>query len=396
MNAPLTSILKNDGVTSFFDVSYLTFNRLGDKNSLKQNMCSAFNSSIKRMNKIKEHSEYLKFVDKYNFKYQCHQMIMSKKGKSLKGLGVLSIAQRKKAKKVIECLVSSVTLSKGVEYSLSKKSQYLAFVTLTLPSLQVHSDTSIRKLLTRYIENLQKTYNVEHYVWKAEAQKNGNIHFHLIIDKYIHWSVHRKIWNFQLDKLGYLDAFFVENGHRNPNGVQAVSLKNKRSVTNYLLKYMTKMETGKRPILGKIWGCANVSKKLDYPRFTEGSRSFDALQSLLKTSFKKVVQEDYFNHYVGRTYSILEKKSSYLWSEVKKFFQVQNGVRHIVEFVSKPFIRMPKGYRVDYETNEDANRRILALKRERVLARRIAVSEKMKLVTYDPYKANQLDIFAPL
>ena len=63
------------------------------------------------------------------------------------------------------------------------------FVTLTLPSVQRHEDNVIKQqILKPFIEELKERYGVKYYFWKAEIQENGNIHFHLIIDHYIHYK----------------------------------------------------------------------------------------------------------------------------------------------------------------------------------------------------------------
>ncbi|MCG8249217.1 rolling circle replication-associated protein [Tenacibaculum finnmarkense] len=405
MNAPLTAILKNDGITTFFDVSYLNFNRLGDKTVLKQNIKGAFSRSLSLLVKNKDKFDnYFDYVKKYQFKFDCMQMIASKRGRSFgvvapvdspdvsfKDLGTMSKAQQRKAKKAIECLVNMVG------FSGRQKKQYLAFVTLTLPSVQFSSDTAIRKLLARYIENLKKTYDVGHWVWKAEAQSNGNIHFHLIIDKFIDWSIHRKLWNLQLDKLGYLDAFCSVHGHRNPNTVDVHSLKNKNCASSYLLKYMTKLENGKRPILGAIWGASNLTKKLQYPRFNEGNEGFNVvMDSLNSSSFRKVVAEDFYAHHVGKPFvyfSNMGRKTRVVWRLIKDWFFSLNGLLKVLPVVSKAFVRMPKAYRSDYETNDEANQRIARVKRERANERRLSIFEKLRLSTYDPVKAGQFDFF---
>ncbi|WP_455755281.1 rolling circle replication-associated protein, partial [Tenacibaculum piscium] len=314
---------------------------------------------------------------------------------SFKDLGTMSKAQQRKAKKAIECLVNMVS------FSGRQKKQYLAFVTLTLPSVQVSSDTAIRKLLARYIENLTKTYGVEHWVWKAEPQKNGNIHFHLIIDKFLEWSIHRKIWNSQLDKLGYLDAFCNKHGHRNPNTVDVHSLKDKNCASSYLLKYMTKLETGKRPILGAIWGASNATKKLEYPRFSEGNQGFETvMDSLSAPEFKKVVAEEYYAHFVGKPFvyfSDLKRKTRTVWRLVKDWFFTLNGLFTAPPVVPKEFVRVPRAYRVgSYETHEESIQRINKAKRLRSDNLRKIKENALKLVTYDPYKANQLHFFPPL
>lgn len=84
----------------------------------------------------------------------------------------------------------------------------LAFITLTLPAKQIHSDEEIKsKLLNQFLIELKTKFQVLDYIWKAEKQENGNIHFHILINRYIHHEKIKTIWNRILEKLGYISAY---------------------------------------------------------------------------------------------------------------------------------------------------------------------------------------------
>ncbi len=38
------------------------------------------------------------------------------------------------------------------------------------------------------MDNMKKSYQVDYYVWKAEPQKNGNIHFHILMDRWVDYK----------------------------------------------------------------------------------------------------------------------------------------------------------------------------------------------------------------
>ena len=104
----------------------------------------------------------------------------------------------------------------------------IAFITLTLPSAQIHSDNEIKKqCLNQFLIELTKYYKVHNYIWRAEKQKNGNIHFHIIVDKFIDWSEMRDRWNRIINKLGYVDKYReeMENWHKNGFKVRKEFLK---------------------------------------------------------------------------------------------------------------------------------------------------------------------------
>lgn len=79
----------------------------------------------------------------------------------------------------------------------------LAFHTLTLPG-QNHSDAFIKEhMLQPYLYWLQRMWNCS-YVWKAETQINGNIHFHITVDQYVPKLKMIRKWNQILRVYGYL------------------------------------------------------------------------------------------------------------------------------------------------------------------------------------------------
>lgn len=105
------------------------------------------------------------------------------------------------------------------------------------------------------------------YIWVAEVQQNGNIHFHMLVDRFIpiKWLV--KIWN------------------QAPNSVNLKKLSNQSHAVNYMLKYMKK---GHCPIEGKRYG---MTKDL-----------LDAIKPIKiryegedkREAFKKVKRESYW------------------------------------------------------------------------------------------------------
>lgn len=89
-----------------------------------------------------------------------------------------------------------------------KPSGHISFITLTLCSEQIHDDNFIKKnLLNQFFTELNKKQKGIMYIWRAEKQKNGNIHFHILCNKYIPWSWIASTWNRLLSKTGYLDRY---------------------------------------------------------------------------------------------------------------------------------------------------------------------------------------------
>lgn len=132
------------------------------------------------------------------------------------------------------------------------------FVTLTLSSRQIHCDKTIkRECLNHFLIYLNRHYGVRNYVWKAELQKNGNIHYHIITDKFIPHQELRELWNTAQNRLSYVDMF----DHSNPNSTDIHSLQRVKNVMAYVGKYMSKNIT-QRPICGHAWGRSDNLQKL--------------------------------------------------------------------------------------------------------------------------------------
>lgn len=186
------------------------------------------------------------------------------------------------------------------------KNFQIAFITLHLPTKQMHSHQEIKsKCLNLFLQNLRKKFGVTNYVWKAELQKNGNIHFHLSIDKPIHYMIVRYYWNLAIEKLGYVSEYQkirqsmsydvysywrAQEGVKdtkkikrsydygqatawaNPNTTDTKSVKNMRNWASYMAKYMAKECADKDKtgiisdsldeLVGRVWFCSQSLSKL--------------------------------------------------------------------------------------------------------------------------------------
>lgn len=82
------------------------------------------------------------------------------------------------------------------------------FLTLTLPSKQVHPTAQITsECLNQFITELRDIYKMENYIWRLEFQKNGNVHYHLVTDVFLDYDKTLKGWNRIISKLGYVQSY---------------------------------------------------------------------------------------------------------------------------------------------------------------------------------------------
>jgi len=210
--------------------------------------------------------------------------------------GLISNHSASKIKKAIHWLLL-IARDKTLSSSFHGKNFNfkLSFITLTLSSKQIHSDNEIKAiLLNQFLVESRKKWGVRSYLWRAEPQKNGNIHFHILTDKFIPWSELRDTWNRIQNKLGYVDRYRNEmkqfhaggfnvrqdllktwdykkqvrayrTGSRqdwnSPNSTDVHSIRNISNLPAYLSKYCTKNESG-RKIEGQLWGLSESLSKL--------------------------------------------------------------------------------------------------------------------------------------
>lgn len=155
---------------------------------------------------------------------------------------VLSTQAKRKLEKAIKYLIFLAHDKKVFNVKSRKSFSYrVGFITLTLSSPQVHPDSVItEKLLHQFLVEAKQKWKVGRYVWKAEYQRNGNIHYHILVDRYIPYIELRNCWNRIQEKLGYVSRARNLKVSGSPNSTDIHSLYNVRDVTAYITKYMGK------------------------------------------------------------------------------------------------------------------------------------------------------------
>lgn len=198
-----------------------------------------------------------KSYSNYSFDQELTQPEQDKFLKSTrKANGNLSLNAKRKMQRSIEYLVTLATDKKVHEKLSGKIVRFkLAFITLTLPSPQIHPDSEIiNKCLNQFLIECKKYHALKNYVWRAEKQKNGNIHFHILLDRFIPWWEVRNRWNRIVNKLGYVNRFQEKHGHTTPNSTDIHSTRKVKNLRLYLTKYMSKNENECEQS-GRVWSC---------------------------------------------------------------------------------------------------------------------------------------------
>lgn len=234
---------------------------------------------------------------------------------------LLSISAGRKVRKSINWLVHTSKEKKIFQKDLNRKVKFrLSFITLTLCSKQVHSDILIKEqCLNVFLQWLRDAYKVKKYIWKAEIQKNGNIHFHITMDKYIHYSKIQKAWNRSIEKLGYVSRFEEIHGHRKPPSTEIKSVKKAKNLGNYLAAYLSgtkksknqkeiekdlesnkklKEEYNSRIIKGRLFGISSYLSKIQNIRISADVLDFQEAIKIVKTYSEKVIYGEFSSTYI--------------------------------------------------------------------------------------------------
>lgn len=166
----------------------------------------------------------------------------------------------------------------------------ISFITLTLPAAQEHDDAFITKeILGTFLDRCRKLGIFKNYVWRAEKQQNGNIHYHLLSDSFASFSTIKKMWLIALRLHGYLQRFtekfssmsFAEycrqnfnkgkhpekvaaayaagtrSGWQNPPCCDVRSVDSTEGVSRYIGKYISKVNPDDPNIVtGRAWACS--------------------------------------------------------------------------------------------------------------------------------------------
>lgn len=200
--------------------------------------------------------------------------------------GILTLTAKRRLIKAINLLVAIAQPKKAIHFESKKEFTFrVNFITLTLPAPQGQlSDKELKqKCLKQWIEHWKDRCPGMSYVWRAERQKNGNLHFHLVTDRYIHYKDLRDSWNRALGSTGLIDAFQAKNGHRHPNSTDVHAVKAIRNLGAYIAKYMSKTESKAQPIEGRVWDCSKNLKQKDACAFPASAGDLDTFQGLMDT-----------------------------------------------------------------------------------------------------------------
>jgi len=237
--------------------------------------------------------------------------------------GNVTFHAQKRIRTAVQILNQTSSWKKVLNPTSNQMIDYrLVFITLTLSSpVKVDDRDAYKYCLKPMLRWMKDKLGVNSYIWKAELQQRGQIHYHLTCNQFVYWKTIRDQWNKLQKKAGYLDEFQKKYGHYNANSTDVHKVRNDGDIACYMEKYIAKAGKGGK-VLGKVWDCSvNLKgKRLFETQFTPAHKR--NILSIAEDEFKDIIYNAYFDVIKFKkdigAYKILDGYEHQLYDEWKK------------------------------------------------------------------------------
>lgn len=209
--------------------------------------------------------------------------------------GRMTQGLRKRMTKAVNILLQTIE-PKWIFNEVTGQYQYhkLSFITLKITNAgTITARDAYDNCLNHFLDWMTRTQEAKLYVWKAEGEIRGQIHYHITTPTFIHYLDIRKKWNSLLRQSGYLDRYAKEHGHFDANSTNVHEVNDVQNLAPYILKAfadsleaaekikkvkpgrsgesigaeMGKEVQNEKGTIGKIWGCSELLSAAHYVSF---------------------------------------------------------------------------------------------------------------------------------
>lgn len=127
-------------------------------------------------------------------------------------------------------------------FTLKRSAKFMAFYSISFP--QGIADKEARECLNTWLTRCRTKYNLKNYLWVAERQKNGTIHFHLITNNYMPIREVNRYMAVCIANRNKRYSLGLNIDRDKYNGVDVKRIDNNRKrLGQYLTKYVSKNNT---------------------------------------------------------------------------------------------------------------------------------------------------------
>lgn len=161
-----------------------------------------------------------------------------------KRLNTLSKKSQSRIKNYVNLLLATAIEKEIYSRKENKRFKYkIGFATVTIPPDFYLSDKEIHQTIFKpFIRVLQEKYDLSEYIWKAETQDNGRLHYHITINQWVHWFIINREWRKQIQKHGYNYG----DEKRKRAATEIHSVHKVKNLGAYLCKYLSKNDVWKK------------------------------------------------------------------------------------------------------------------------------------------------------
>ena len=151
----------------------------------------------------------------------------------------------------------------------------VSFATLTITDPTPPDTKKANEALSKWLRHFKRPWNkrklsepISQYVWKAELQDRGNIHYHITSGSFLHHVEVNRVWNDIQKSMGWVDKYHQRTGSWYPNSTDIHAVWEVKNLAGYISKYMGKKDfidcshigfsvpVQAVQLGGKIWGCS--------------------------------------------------------------------------------------------------------------------------------------------
>ena len=202
-----------------------------------------------------------------------------------------SLQIQRKMKEKCELFLLAIFMRRIENTRLHKKQNCIAtFITLTYPTENSLPATHChREHLNHFLISLKRMGN-RNYIWRAELQKNGNLHYHIFGDTYVDKKRLQTVWNNIIEGDNFITNFAAKHHHRNPPTTRIDAVNDILKATSYISKYMTKTSHQSSQLIGKFWGLSDSLKNIKSYEETGYDRDETVNSVLNSQDFKEVIK----------------------------------------------------------------------------------------------------------
>lgn len=208
-------------------------------------------------------------------------------------------------------------------FGLKIAKKNLSFVTASFPMGM--NDDSIFRVWNTFLTRMRKAFGLRVYLWITERQKNGTLHYHMLVPQYIPIRISNGYLAISIGN--ELEKNYQENVNYNRKKYNGLDVKrcdsNLKALSAYLTKYISKGETRFSHL---AWHCSRLVSALftayNTPYYDEFGYIFSSrlkIEHVYENDFAAILYFDNFS--VAKAIRLLSVPNELVYSrlaEVKK------------------------------------------------------------------------------